>query len=178
MYCRHCCYWRLLIENLSPVFSLNLPCVNTRKEWQGINRKQISANGISEILLKSPLSTHFTKIKKLMAMPSLSAIWAITDPFQNSDRCVYSRREMASVLCSSVYFPLKSWVWSDASSVMFSCCGTMSTLEYNIWKTIVSTACIDLCFFLFGGLCSSSNLNVIWSNVLEDCLSLLEVTCH
>lgn len=122
MYRRYCCHWRLLIENLSPIFSLNWLCVNTRKEWQSNNKKQISANGITEILLTSPLSTNFTKVKKLMAMPSLLAIWAITDLFQNSDRCVYSRREMASVLCSSVYFPLKTWVWSDSGSVMFLCC--------------------------------------------------------
>ena len=40
--------------------------------------------------------------------------------------------------------------------------------EYNIWKAIVSTACADLGFILFGGLCSSSNLNIMCSNVLED----------
>lgn len=50
----------------------------------------------------------------------------------------------------SVYFLCKSWVWS-IQAVMFSCCGAMSTLEYNIWKAIVSTACTDLFFFLFGG---------------------------
>lgn len=79
---------------------------------------------------------------------------------------------MASVLCISIYFPLNPEC-GLIQSVMFSCRGAMSTLGYNIWKSIISTACTDLCFFLFGGLCSSWNLNAVCSKLLEDCLLLL-----
>lgn len=58
-------------------------------------------------------------------------------------------------------------MWFNLDFVMFLCCGIISILEYNIWKVIVFIVCVDLCFILFGGFCSSLNLNVLCSNVLR-----------
>lgn len=138
--------------------------MNIREVWHGIKRKQISANGIPEILLKSPLNSKLPQNQATTASKPNTL-------FPSCDRCV--RPERGGICAVLQRFPLKSWVWSNSGSVMFLCCGTMSTLEYNIWKTIVSTACTDLCFFLFGRLCSSSNLNVICSNAVEHYLPLL-----
>ena len=113
-------------------------------------------------------SSSFTEIKQLMEVPSLPPFWGKQTCFKLQQMCVHQEEEggICAVQHCIFSFEILSVVWFRLRYV-FVLWSYVDT-EYNIWKAIVSTACADLGFILFGGLCSSSNLNIMCSNVLED----------
>lgn len=93
-------------------------------------------------------------------------------PIWNQQISVYWEKEVGISVGQLCVLSFEILSETTLEADIFSCCGAVLTLENNIWKVIVSTACSDLCSSLCEDLCGGTILAVTCSNVWEDCFSL------